>query len=147
MTIAVNCDVTLSYLFLYILTSFRLYSMPRLNSLRSRLYAIEDDFLAAVDGDDQMMEAFCDAWASLRHDIQKAEAAGNLTQQVAELAHAVSLRINTVAEAFQNMDKAAQQLSNELDQELELLVGDSVQGETRSKDERYSSRWNPFCQI
>lgn len=95
------------------------------SSLHSRLLTAEDDFLVALEADESALTSFSLSWTSLQHDIQCAQSAGCLTQEVAELAYIVSTRITTIAEAFEEFDKVAQDLSDELGRDLDQLLGRS----------------------
>ena len=94
-------------------------------SLYSRLLTAEDDFLTALETDESSLTSFSRSWTSLQHDVQSAQSAGRLTQEVAELAYIVSTRISTIAEAFEEFDRVAQDLSTELSRDLDRLFGET----------------------
>lgn len=105
-------------------------------SLYARLLGIESEFLFAISGDDASLESFRVIWVALQQDIQSAQIAGTLKQDVVELAFSVSTRIRIISEAFQELEETVQQLSNELDQELDRLYEGSLssQGDSSSDD-------------
>lgn len=124
-----HCSIAQSTIFLRISTG-----MAGDDVLYSRLCAMEQEFLSALDGDERTLELFSIAWASLQRDIESAQNVGALSQETAELAYIVSTRITVVAEAFQELDETAEKLTNQLKEELEQIVGDVSHGQNKQGD-------------
>ena len=95
-----------------------------MSSLRQRLLAAESDFLAALGSGDGTLVTFNDHWERLLADVDSALETASLDSETASLAHTVTLRLVTLADASAEIYSSCNALTTQLMDQVDTLMSE-----------------------